>query len=101
MQNKGLVRFLVACLVLVCAFYLSFSFVTRRYDKKAQVFGQEKAAEEVQLKEALAEEFLQAYNDSVAQGLREANEAYAASLVAFKDETSKALYLDKLLLNML
>ena len=94
MQNKGLVRFLVACLVLVCAFYLSFSFVTRHYDKKAQVFGQEKAAEEVQLKEALAEEFLQAYNDSVAQGLREANEAYAASLVAFKDETAKALYLD-------
>ncbi|MBQ7631852.1 MAG: protein translocase subunit SecDF [Paludibacteraceae bacterium] len=35
MQNKGLVRILAACLALVCAFYLSFSFVTRHYDNKA------------------------------------------------------------------
>ena len=44
MQNKGLVRFLVACLVLVCAFYLSFTFVTRHYDSKAKTEGR-KAAE--------------------------------------------------------
>ncbi len=35
MQNKGLVRFLAVCLALVCAFYLSFSFVTNHYNKKA------------------------------------------------------------------
>lgn len=35
MQNKGLVRFLAVCLALVCAFYLSFSFVTSHYNKKA------------------------------------------------------------------
>ena len=39
MQNKGLVRFFVACLVLVCAYYLSFSFVTRIYDGKANDYG--------------------------------------------------------------
>jgi SecD/SecF fusion protein len=38
MQNKGLVRILAACLVLVCAFYLSFSFVTSHYDKKAKEY---------------------------------------------------------------
>ena len=35
MQNKGLVRTLAVLLALVCAFYLSFSFVVRHYDKKA------------------------------------------------------------------
>ena len=38
MQNKGLVRILAACLALVCAFYLSFSFVTRHYDNKAKEY---------------------------------------------------------------
>ena len=35
MQNKGLVRLLAVCLALVSAFYLSFSFVTSSYNKKA------------------------------------------------------------------
>ncbi len=35
MQNKGLVRTLAVLLALVCAFYLSFSFVVRHYEKKA------------------------------------------------------------------
>ena len=38
MQNKGLIRILAACLFLACAFYLSFSFVTRRYDNKAKEY---------------------------------------------------------------
>ncbi len=38
MQNKGLVRILAVCLALVCAFYLSFSLVTSRYDKKAKEY---------------------------------------------------------------
>ena len=29
MQNKGIVKFIAVLLILVCCFYLSFSFVTR------------------------------------------------------------------------
>ena len=68
MQNKGLVRFLVVCLVLVCAFYLSFSFVTRRYDRKAREFGQEQARIEAEaLGDSIAPEVKQAFADSVAK----------------------------------
>jgi SecD/SecF fusion protein len=35
MQNKGFVKVFSLLLALVCAFYLSFSFVTRQYNKKA------------------------------------------------------------------
>jgi SecD/SecF fusion protein len=38
MQNKGLVRILAVCLVVVCAFYLSFSFVTNYHDGKAKEY---------------------------------------------------------------
>ena len=34
MQNKGLVTFVTSCLALICAFYISFSFVVRYYDGK-------------------------------------------------------------------
>lgn len=36
MQNKGLVRFLGIALALICAFYLSFNLVTKRYETKAE-----------------------------------------------------------------
>ncbi|MDL2276957.1 protein translocase subunit SecDF [Parabacteroides sp. OttesenSCG-928-G07] len=35
MQNKGFVKVFAVLLMLVCLFYLSFSFVTRHYDNKA------------------------------------------------------------------
>lgn len=38
MQNKGFVRLLAVALMLVCLFYLSFSFVTNSYDKKAKEY---------------------------------------------------------------
>jgi SecD/SecF fusion protein len=38
MQNKGLVRLFALALTLVCIFYLSFSFVTSTYNKKAIEF---------------------------------------------------------------
>ena len=41
MQNKGFVTFITASLALICAFYLSFSFVTNHYDTKAEKMGQE------------------------------------------------------------
>ena len=36
MQNKGFIRVLAVLLTLVCLFYISFSFVTRYYNKKAE-----------------------------------------------------------------
>ncbi len=41
MQNKGIVKFIAVLLVLVCCFYLSFSFVTRHYESKAAAMGEE------------------------------------------------------------
>lgn len=35
MQNKGIVKFIALVLILVCCFYLSFSFVTRYHENKA------------------------------------------------------------------
>ena len=46
MQNKGLVRILAVCLALVCAFYLSFSLITSRYDKKAKAYADGDAVKE-------------------------------------------------------
>ena len=39
MQNKGIVKFIALLLILVCCFYLSFSFVTRHYESKAAAMG--------------------------------------------------------------
>ena len=36
MQNKGFVKVIAVLLTLICLFYLSFSFVTNKYEKKAQ-----------------------------------------------------------------
>ena len=40
MQSKGFIRVITACLVLVCIFYLSFSFVSNHYENKAVEFAQ-------------------------------------------------------------
>lgn len=40
MQNKGFVRVLAVALILVCSFYLSFSFVTNHYSTKAEEYAQ-------------------------------------------------------------
>ncbi len=45
MQNKGIVKFIAALLILVCVFYLSFSFVTRHYESKAAAMSEEAGAE--------------------------------------------------------
>ena len=39
MQNKGFVKVFAVALVVVCLYYLSFSFVTRHYESKAEVMG--------------------------------------------------------------
>ena len=45
MQNKGIVKFIAVLLMLVCCFYLSFSFVTRHYESKAAAMGEEAGVE--------------------------------------------------------
>ena len=54
MQNKGLVRILAVCLALVCAFYLSFSFVTSHYDKKAKEYAAGDPVKEYQYLDSIA-----------------------------------------------
>ena len=45
MQNKGIVKFIAVLLILVCCFYISFSFVTRHFESKAAAMGEEAGAE--------------------------------------------------------
>ena len=45
MQNKGLVKFIALVLILVCCFYLSFSFVTRYHENKAAAMSEEAGQE--------------------------------------------------------
>ena len=54
MQNKGIVKFIAVALILVCCFYLSFSFVTRYHENKAEALAAQ-----------AGEEAGQAYLDSV------------------------------------
>jgi len=56
MQNKGLIRTLAVCLVLVCAFYLSFSFVTSRYNKNAVEYANGDKLKEYQYLDSVANE---------------------------------------------
>ena len=56
MQNKGLIITLATCLALVSAFYLSFSFVTSSYDKKAVEYAQGDAAKEFHYLDSIAGE---------------------------------------------
>ncbi len=45
MQNKGIVKFVAIVLILICCFYLSFSFVTRYHENKAAAMGEEAGQE--------------------------------------------------------
>ena len=46
MQSKGFIRVLTVLLVLVCVFYLSFSFVTSSIEKDAAAFAATKNSDE-------------------------------------------------------
>ena len=43
MQNKGFISTIAVLLVLICGFYISFSFVTSHYEKKAEEFAAARA----------------------------------------------------------
>ena len=56
MQNKGFVKIFAALLILVCLFYLSFSFVTRHYTNKAKELAKGDAVVEQNYLDSLANE---------------------------------------------
>lgn len=56
MQNKGFVITFAILLTLVCLFYLSFTFVTRSYDKKAENFAAAYASEHAKDNQQLYDE---------------------------------------------
>ena len=66
MQNKGFISTIAILLVLICGFYISFSFVTSHYEKKAKE-----------------------YAAAVAKTTDETNDVYKQSLKQFNDSIDK------------
>lgn len=70
MQNKGFVTTFAIALGIVCLFYLSFTLVTRHYDKKAEEFATEFATKnangDTKLFDRLYQEQYEHYRDSMA-----------------------------------
>lgn len=64
MQNKGFISTIAILLVLICGFYISFSFVTSHYEKKAQEFAamQSKTTDETN---DVYKQSLKQFNDSI------------------------------------
>ena len=56
MQNKGFIRVFAVLLTLVCLFYISFSFVTRHYTKKAEEYANGDAMKYKQYIDSIATE---------------------------------------------
>lgn len=66
MQSKGFIRVLTVLLVLVCAYYLSFSFVTSHYEGLAAEFAQAKA-KTTDVSNDTYKTYYNAYIDSIAK----------------------------------
>ena len=66
MQNKGLIRILAVCLFLACAYYLSFSFRTRQYDRKAKAYAEAQATVDGVVNDSVAKVKEAFFYDSIA-----------------------------------
>ena len=64
MQNKGFISTIAVLLVLICGFYLSFSFVTSHYEQKAKEFAQMKAKTADETNDVYKQSLKQ-FNDSI------------------------------------
>ncbi len=64
MQNKGFISTIAVLLILICGFYISFSFVTSHYEKKAKEFAtaQAKTTDETN---DVYKQSLKQFNDSI------------------------------------
>ena len=64
MQNKGFISTIAVLLVLICGFYISFSFVTSHYEKLAEEYAT-KAAGTSDVTNDVYKQSLKIYNDSI------------------------------------
>ncbi len=64
MQNKGFISTIAILLVLICGFYLSFSFVTNHYEKKAKEYAQQMSKTNDETSDAYKQSLKQ-FNDSI------------------------------------
>ncbi len=64
MQNKGFISTIAILLVLICGFYISFSFVTSHYEKKAKEFATMTAKTSDETNDAYKQSLKQ-FNDSI------------------------------------
>ncbi|MDE5584766.1 MAG: protein translocase subunit SecDF, partial [Muribaculaceae bacterium] len=64
MQNKGFISTIAVLLVLICGFYISFSFVTSHYEKLANEYAT-KAAGTSDVTNDVYKQSLKQYNDSI------------------------------------
>ncbi len=64
MQNKGFISTIAVLLILICGFYISFSFVTSHYEKKAQEFAAMMAGTSDVTNDAYKQNLKQ-FNDSI------------------------------------
>ena len=65
-QNKGLIKILDVCLILACAYYLSFSFRTRQYDRKAKAYAEAQATVDGVVNDSVAKVKEAFFYDSIA-----------------------------------
>ena len=66
MQNKGAIRVIAVLFALICIYQLSFTLVTKRVESKAEAYGKQMAAKEMQnLKLDLSDADKLAYKDSI------------------------------------
>ena len=56
MQNKGFIKVFATALILVCAYYLSFNFVTRHYTKQAEEYAAGDLTKEIYFLDSLSTE---------------------------------------------
>ena len=64
MQNKGFISVIAGLLILICGFYISFSFVTGHYTNKAKEFAMSKAKTDDVTNEVYKQS-LKIFNDSI------------------------------------
>ena len=64
MQNKGFISTIAVLLILICGFYISFSFVTSHYEKKAEEYAAKTAGTSDVTNDAYKQSLKQ-FNDSI------------------------------------
>lgn len=64
MQNKGFISTIAVLLILICGFYISFSFITSHYEKEAVEFAQ-KTSGTTDVTNDVYKQRLKHYNDSI------------------------------------